>query len=168
MTLAEDRMAELAEERQRPFLAAYDDDPYTWALEQAKLLRGGRLDLIDAVNIADEIEALVHYLADKLRSDLTRLLQHLVKWDYQPDRRSRSWSLSIQEHRRRVERHLRKGPGLHSILTELVEEAYADGRRHALDETNLPMAAVPEMSPYNWNEIMTRIVEWPQQAREAH
>ena len=163
MTLAEDRRRELGEERQRPVLAAYEDDPYTWALEQAELLRGGRFNLIDTTNIADEIEALVHYLADKLRSDLTRLLQHLVKWDYQPDHRSRSWALSIQEHRRRVARHLRKGPGLKSILDELVEEAYADGRRHALDETNLPIAAVPEGFPYSWDAIMTRPIEWPQQ-----
>lgn len=166
MTLEEDRRRELAEERQRPVLAAYGNDPYTWALEQAELLRRGRVDLIDTTHIADEIEALVHYLADKLRSDLTRLLQHLVKWDYQVDHRSRSWALSIQEHRRRVERQLRKGPGLKSILGELLEEAYSDGRRHALDETNLPLAAVPEVSPYLWEEIMTRPIVWPQQGRQ--
>lgn len=166
MTLAEDRRRELAEERQRPVLATYEDDPYTWALEQAELLRSGRLELIDRTNIADEIEALVHYLADKLRSDLTRLLQHLLKWDYQPDRRCRSWALSIEEHRRRVSRHLRKGPGLKSVLGELVEDAYCDGRRHALNETNLPVEAIPESSPYNWDEIMERPVEWPQQLRD--
>lgn len=164
MTLAEDRRRELGEERQRPVLAAYADDPYTWALEQAELLRSGRLDLTDTTNVADEIEALVHYLADKLRSDLTRLLQHLVKWDYQPDHRSRSWTLSIQEHRRRVARHLRKGPGLKSILSELLEDAYLDGRRHALDETNLPIASVPETCPYSWDEMMTRPIDWPETA----
>lgn len=167
MTLAEEPKAGLAEERQKPIRATYEDDPYTWALEQARLLRSGQLDRIDVANLADEIEALVHYLADKLRSDLTRLLQHLVKWDYQPDHRSRSWALSIQEHRRRVARHLRKGPGLRAILGELVEEAYADGRRHALDETHLPIAAVPERSPYGWDEIMTRSIEWPQQSPEV-
>ena len=128
MTLAEDRRRELGEERQRPVLVTYEADPYTWALEQAELLRGGRLDLIDTTNVADEIEALVHYLADKLRSDLSRVLQHLLKWDHQEEMRSRSWALSIREHRRRVARHLSKAPGLKSILAEVLEDAYGNGR----------------------------------------
>lgn len=162
MTLAEDRRTELAEERQRPFLAAYGEDPYTWALEQAELLRRGRLDLIDTTNIADEIEALVHYLADKLRSDLSRVLQHLLKWDHQEEMRSRSWTLSIREHRKRVARHLKKAPGLRSVLTEVLEDAYGNARRHALNETGLPQKAIPETCPYSWDDIMTRPIDWPE------
>ena len=164
MTLAEERRRELEEERQRPVLAAYGDDPYTWALEQAELLRSGRLDLIDTTNIAAEIEALVHYLADKLRSDLSRVLQHLLKWDHQPQVRSRSWSLSIEEHRKRVADHIESGPGLKSILPKLLVEAYRNGRRHALDETGLPQKAIPKACPYSWDEIMTRPIEWPESA----
>lgn len=163
MTLADDGKTKPREQSTKP-LATYETDPYAWAFEQAELLRAGRLEQIDTVNLADEITALAHYLADKLRSDLTCLLQHLVKWDYQPGLRSRSWALSIQEHRRRVARHLRKGPGLKSILSELVEDAYQDGRRHALDETNLPIAEIPDICPYAWEEIMTRPINWPQQA----
>lgn len=161
MTLAEDRKAELGE-RQAPLLAAYADDPYTWALEQAELLRSGRLDLIDTTNIADEIEALVHYLADKLRSDLSRVLQHLLKWDHQEVMRSRSWALSIREHRKRVAHHLKKAPGLRSTLTEVLQDAYGNGRRHALDETGLPQKVLPETCPYSWDEIMTRPIDWPE------
>ena len=164
MTLAEDRRTELAEERQRPVLAAYEDDPYTWALEQAELLRSGRLNLIDTTHIADEIEALVHYLADKLRSDLSRVLQHLLKWDHQPQVRSRSWFLSIEEHRRRVADHIESGPGLKSVLPKLLAEAYRNARRHALDETGLPQKAIPKTCPYTWDEIMTRPIDWPETA----
>ncbi len=160
MTLAEDRRTELAEAGQTPLLTAYADDPYTWALEQAELLQSRRLDLIDTEHLADEIAALAHYLADKLRSDLSRILQHLLKWDFQQEVRTRSWVLSIQEHRRRVARHLKKAPGLTSILTEVLEDAYGNGRRHALDETGLPRKAIPEICPYTWDEIMTRPVEW--------
>ena len=34
---------------------------------------------------------------DKLESALEVLLMHMLKWDHQPERRSRSWSLTIQE-----------------------------------------------------------------------
>ncbi|MDX7952577.1 DUF29 domain-containing protein [Lichenihabitans sp. Uapishka_5] len=162
MTLAEDRERGLAEERQRPVLVGYGDDPYSWALEQAELLRDGRLDLIDAANLADEITTLVHYLADKLRSDLSRILQHLLEWDHQTEVRSRSWCLSITEHRRRVVEHLEGGPGLKSILPKLLAEAYRNGRRYALDETGLPQRAMPETCPYAWDEIMHRPIEWPE------
>lgn len=162
MSLAEDRRTELGEKGQAPLLSAYVDDPYTWALEQAELLRGGRLDLIDTTNLADEITALAHYLADKLRSDLSRVLQHLLKWDYQSEVRSRSWFLSIREHRRRVEEHIEGGPGLKSILPKLLTEAYRNGRRHALNDTGLPQKAMPETCPYTWDEIMTRPIDWPE------
>ncbi len=152
MTLARDPRTEAT--GPRTALAAYADDPYTWALQQAELLRAGRLDLLDTHNLADEITALAHYLADKLRSDLSRVLQHLLKWDHQPERRSRSWAISIQEHRRRVERHLAKAPGLRSILSDLLIEAYEDGRGHALQETDLPGAALSRTCPYSWDEIM--------------
>ena len=161
MTLAEDRRSKEAREP-RDVRASYKDDPYTWALEQADLLRDGRLDLIDTVNLADEIAAWAHYLADKLRSDLARVLQHLLKWDHQPERRSRSWALSIEEHRRRVSEHLRDGPGLRSILLELSARAYADGRGHALRDTRLPRTALPVICPYTWDDIMSRPIDWPE------
>ena len=36
---------------------------------------------------------------DKLESALRVLMLHLLKWDHQPDMRSRSWTLSIREQR---------------------------------------------------------------------
>ena len=159
MTLVQDRKAE---ESQRPVLVAYKDDLYFWALEQAELLRSGRLDLLDIPNLADEIRASVHCLADKLRSELSRILQHLLKWDFQEETRTRSWALSVGEHRRRVARHLIRAPGVRSVLSEVLEDAYSNGRWHALNETGLPRKAIPVTCPYTWDEIMTRPIEWPE------
>lgn len=142
---------------------AHDTDVFSWAIQQATLLRERRFDLLDADHLADEITDVAHYLADKLRSDTARLLQHLLKWDYQPARRSRSWMLTVREHRRRVEGHLRRAPGLRSILVDTMAEAYASGRDAALAETDLPENALPEACPYGWDEIMTRPLAWPEQ-----
>ncbi len=146
----------------QPALTRYDADPYTWALEQAALLREGREDGLDRINLADEITDLAHYLAGKLRSDLTRVLQHLIKWDAQPERRSRTWQLSIREHRRRTERHLANAPGLRSVLSKTIQEAYEDARDKALKEMNLPDKDVPEVNLYTWDDIMTREITWPE------
>ena len=140
----------------------YEDDPFTWAREQAALLLEGRFDLIDASNLADEIETLTHYLADKLRSDLVRVIQHLLKWDHQSVRRSRSWFLSIQEHRRRVGEHLDRAPGLRSILPELTRSAFRTARSKVLKETALSEGTLPGECPYDWDAIMTREIPWPE------
>ena len=166
MTLAEDRRRELAEERQKPVLAAYEDDLYSWALEQAELLRSGRLDALDLLNLADEITDVAHWLSGKMHSDVSRILQNLLKWDYQPGRRSRSWAESIWEHRKRAVRHLKKGPGLTSVLTEIVADAYTDGRDCASRDTRMPESSFPDVCPYSWDEIMTRPIEWPQSTSE--
>ncbi len=36
---------------------------------------------------------------NKLESALRVLLTHMLKWDHQPEKRSRSWSLSIRDQR---------------------------------------------------------------------
>ena len=163
MTLAEERRRELGEERQRTVLAAYEDDLYSWALEQAELLRTGRLDALDLLNLADEITDVAHWLSSKMHSDVSRILQHLLKWDYQTDHRSRSWAESIWEHRKRAARHLKKGPGLKSTLPDLIGEAYVDGRDFASRDTRMPESTFPDTCPYSWDEIMTRPIEWPQE-----
>ena len=135
----------------------HEADAFSWAMQQASLLRDRQFDLIDVDHLAD------HYLADKLRSDMVCLLQNVMKGDHQPTRRSRSWSLSIREHRRRVERHLRQAPGLRSILAETLADAYLSARDAALAQTDLPESALSETCPYSWDEITTRPIDWPGQ-----
>ncbi len=144
-----------------PLTDLYETDPYSWGLQQAQLLRDGQLDLIDRLNIADEIADVSKREARATRSAIRLVLQHLLKWDAQPDRRSRSWTLSIRIHRRDALRQIESNPGLRPLLSALVAEAYADARDAALAETDLPESALSEACPYGWDEIMTRPIHWP-------
>ena len=141
--------------------SCYRDDLYSWSREQAALLRAGRLSEIDASNIAEELDDVGSEQYDKLQSALTVLLVHLLKWDMQPKLRSRSWVNSIREQRRRVERQLRKNPGLKSRLSEAMEEAYEDARDRASSETNLDLESFSRTNPYAFEEIMNRPFVWP-------
>ena len=141
--------------------SAKEADLYAWALRQSELLRAGRLTEIDAVAIAQEIDDVGEEQYDKLESALRVVLLHLLKWDHQPDRRSRSWSGSIREHRRRALRQLRKNPGLKSRLDEALDEAYEDARDGASVETDLPLSLFPAARPYDYAEIMERPIVWP-------
>jgi Domain of unknown function DUF29 len=135
---------------------AYKQDIHAWALEQIELLKAGRFAEIDALNIARQIEDVAEREYDQLQSALAIILLHILKWDHQPERRSRSWQNSIMEHRARVERQLRKFPSLKTRLGEAVEEGYEDARRWCQIETHIPEVDFAFSCPYDWEEIMTR------------
>ncbi len=73
------------------------------------------------------------------------LLAHLLKWHFQPEYRSTSWTWTIKEQRRKAARLLRQNPGLQPLLAELIPESYASARALAerdtgIDEHNFPAA----------------------------
>ncbi|MGH6798004.1 MAG: DUF29 domain-containing protein, partial [Roseiarcus sp.] len=73
----------------------HDNDFYAWSLEQAALLREGRVGEADLATIAEEIESMGKTEKRELVSRLTVLLLHLLKWERQPVGRGNSWRLSI-------------------------------------------------------------------------
>lgn len=140
---------------------AKEADLYSWAMRQAELLRAGRLSEIDPVAIAEEIDDVGLEEYHRLEGALRVVMLHLLKWDHQADRRSRSSALSIREHRRRTHRQLRRSPGLKSQLDEALEAAYEDARLEAAAETDLPLSAFPVRRPFEYSEIMERSIVWP-------
>jgi Domain of unknown function DUF29 len=136
-------------------------DLYSWGVRQAELLRAGRLAEIDAAAIAEEIDDVGEEEYHRLESALRVLMLHLLKWDHQPERRSRSWTLSILEHRQCAQRQLRRSPGLKSQLDDALTAAHEDARLEAASETGLPLSAFPPTRPFGYWEIMEQPVVWP-------
>jgi predicted DNA-binding ribbon-helix-helix protein len=141
--------------------ARYDRDLYSWAVEQAALLRAGRIAEADVLNIAEEIDDVGNEQYDKLESALRVILLHLLKWDHQPERRSRSWRLSIAVQRKHVSKVLRKNPGLKPLVDEAATEAYDVARVEAAAQTLLDEDIFPLECPYSIEEIMERPIDWP-------
>ena len=69
----------------------YDKDFYAWTQEQAELLRHHNWSKLDLPNLIEEIESLGKQQRQELRNRLSVLIGHLLKWEYQPQRRSRCW-----------------------------------------------------------------------------
>ncbi len=134
--------------------ALYERDLHAWVREQVRLLREGRLAEIDAEHIAEELSDVGSNEYDKLESALRVLLTHILKWEYQPEKRSRSWENTIEVQRRHVLRQLQRNPSLKSRAGEATEEAYFDARRLASNETDLDLSRFPEACPYDWDAIM--------------
>ena len=137
----------------------YEDDLYTWVQEQVELLRAGRVDEIDAENIAEELSDLGKSEFSKLRSALRVLVLHMLKWDQQPEHRTPSWVYSIREQRRRYREILEDNPGLKSRCVEALGRAYPDARDWAANETNLPEDEFPDECPYTWDDLLERPFE---------
>ncbi len=98
---------------------------------------------------------------DRLESVLRPVLIHMLKWDHQPARQSRSWTLKIREQRNRIARQLRRNPSLAARREEVLSDAYSDSRYGAGIETVLPLKTFPETCPYSWQDIMTRPFNCP-------
>jgi hypothetical protein len=141
--------------------ASKERDLYSWAVRQASLLREGRLAEIDAAAIAEEIDDVGEEQYLRLESALRVLTAHLLKWDYQPDVRSRSSAITIREQRRRVSRQLRKNPGLKARLDEALRDAYEDARDEAAKETGLPTRTFPIENAFTFADLMERPIHWP-------
>jgi hypothetical protein len=139
-----------------PVGAEYARDFYSWLMEQARHVREGRWNALDRENLAEEIESLGREQFNKLESALRVLMLHMLKWDFQPDRRSRSWWASINEQRLRLDNVLTDNPGLRPRIDEAVARANARARLRAVKETDLEPGSFPETCPYSWSDIVAR------------
>lgn len=128
-------------------MATYGNDFYSWTQQQAALLKSGQFSELDLANLIEEIESLGRSEKLELENRLTALLLHLLKWQYQPARRSRSWELSIDEQRVKFLRVLKDNPGLKSQLDEVLANAYEVSVIKAAKETSLDKKTFPSDCP---------------------
>jgi hypothetical protein len=121
----------------------HDNDFYAWSLEQAALLRAGRVGEADLATIAEEIESMGKAEKRELVSRLTVLLLHLLKWEREPAARSNSWRLSIANARDEIADFLDDNPSL-------MASAYRYARRKAAIETDMAVDAFPPQCPWTF------------------
>ena len=132
----------------------YATDFNLWAQQTAKLLRERRWQDIDLQNLLEEIEDLGKSERRGITSQLTRLLLHLLKWQYQSQRRSDSWLDSITDSRLQIELALKDSPSLKFYPSEQLNKSYQRACRSASKQTGLPLATFPEECPYLLESIL--------------
>ena len=132
----------------------YDQDFYAWANEQAGLLRDGRFSEADMEHIAEEIESMGKTEKRELVSRLTVLLLHLLKWQFQPLFRSRSWRATINVQRDDLDDHLTDNPSLKATLSQTIPRAYRKAVLAAGAETGLSDASFPTDCPWPFERMM--------------
>lgn len=132
----------------------YEEDFHRWLQANVEIIRLGNVSEIDAEHIAEELEAMGKRERRELVSRLTVLLAHLLKWQYQPSHRSRSWQNTLTVQRGELSDLLEDSPSLRAELEQYIDRAYARARLLAEDETGLQASAFPSDCPYALEAIL--------------
>lgn len=132
----------------------YETDFYAWTQDQAEKLRARRHNEIDWENVAEEIDSLGRSQKKEIRNRLTVLLHHLLKWHFQPEKRTNSWRASIIEARDEITIEIDDSPSLRSYPGTVLDRQYTLGRLKAMDETGLAESVFPELSPYSIEQVL--------------
>jgi hypothetical protein len=136
----------------------YEQDVVAWANEQAALLRAGKLTAIDVQHIAEEIEDVGKSEQRELASRMSVLLAHLLKWQFQPSRRSKSWQFTIRTQRKEVAYVLHEAPSLRSKFNDAawLDIVWSKARSAASNETGLDLDAFPESLPWPVDDVLSQ------------
>ncbi len=144
-----------------PRRSLHDSDFYAWSLEQAALLRAGRVDKADLSAIAEEIESMRKTEKRELISRLAVHLLHLLKWQYQQAGRRNSWRLSIANARDEIADLLDDSPSLKTVVDGVTASAYRHARRKAAIETDMSEEVFPAECPSRFAQTIDERF-WPE------
>jgi hypothetical protein len=136
--------------------ALYDQDFLEWTQQQAEYLRKGYWARLDVENLVEELEALGRSEQRELGSYLQVLLMHMLKCQYQPERRTKSWDNTLSNCRDKIQDCLEDTPSLQRFLKEpeWVEKHYRRACRDAAKEMNKSVEIFPTKCPYTLEQIL--------------
>lgn len=133
-------------------------DFYGWVHQQANALRQREDHKLDRDRLAEEIEALGGMERREIESRLRVLLRHLLKWRYQPVKRSNSRRASVVEARGRIASVIKDSPSLRRHPEQHLAEAYEIARLRAADDTGLDN--LPAECPWTAAQVLDKRF-WP-------
>ena len=140
----------------------YDDDFFAWTQHQAMVLRTMAVadNRFDRENVAEEIESLGRSDRDAVRSQIRRIIEHLLKLAYSPAQQPRfDWMASVAEARAALGDKI--SVTLRQDAETMLPKLYEDGRDRAelrLRSHGEIQAAdnLPTECPYTIEEILRR------------
>lgn len=132
----------------------YEEDFYGWAMKNASLLKQGKFNEADMENIIEEMESMGRSEKSQLINRFSILIAHLLKWQFQPDFRGRSWHGTIKEQRKRAKILLKENPSLKNKLTEAFIDSYEIAVDQIERETPIDLKLLPSECPYTIEQCL--------------
>ena len=141
----------------------YETDFYSWAMGQVEALRSGNMEKLDMENLIEEVEDMAKRDKRALKSQLIRLIHHLLKWQYQPTHRGRSWEGTINNARAEIKLIFEESPSLKFVKDEMFQSAWDNALYRARIDTRKCNIQFPEDNPWDFDQAMD-IDFWPDDA----
>jgi hypothetical protein len=138
----------------------YDRDETAWLDETAELVRARKFDEVDFENLAQYLDDMARRDRKELQSRLRQLLIHWLKWDYQPEGRTRSWVNSILHQRGSVKFDCQSG-SLRDHAEKVLQEAYAQAVTLAANQIGKKPSDFPKRCPYTLEQLTDREPQIP-------
>jgi hypothetical protein len=134
----------------------YEQDFLLWTQQQAELLKKGQWAELDVEHLVEELEALGRSEQKELGSYLQVLLMHLLKCQYQPERRTKSWDNTLSNCRDQIQDCLEDTPSLQRFLQDPVwiQKYYRRACRDAAKETQKSVETFPTECPFTIEQIL--------------
>lgn len=132
----------------------YEEDENLWLFENAKLLREGKLELVDIEHIAEFLEDMGRRDFREVFSRLKILIMHLLKWMFQKEKRSNSWEVTIFNQRDELNFDFETSKNLENYAKANFEKIYRKSRQMASKETGLPLSTFPEEPPFTFEQVI--------------
>ncbi|WP_124977008.1 DUF29 domain-containing protein [Aphanothece sacrum] len=132
----------------------YDRDYLLWLEKTVQLLTDGKLKELDIPNLIEEIKDMGISQKKALKSNLKVIFWHLLKYKYQPEKRSNSWLSTLFEHRDRLEEDFADSPSLKPFFLENFEQCYQKARKQASIETGLSIETFPINCPFTPEQVL--------------
>jgi hypothetical protein len=130
-----------------PLPLLYEQDETAWLDAMSRLAADGRADQLDLENLSEYLSDMAKRDRREVVSRLVVLLAHLLKWDYQTDKRASSWELTIRLQRRELQQLLASRV-LRTHAEQQLAKAYLQAVGDAVIETGLPESTFPATCPY--------------------
>jgi hypothetical protein len=133
--------------------ALYEADETAWLEAMSRLAADRRAAELDLDNLSEYLASMAKRDKREVVSRLVVLLTHLLKWDYQPDKRSPSWAATINAQRDQLADLFESGT-LRRHAEAVLATAFARAASQAAVETELDPSPFPATCPYSWEQIL--------------
>ncbi|MFM7365214.1 MAG: DUF29 domain-containing protein [Cuspidothrix sp.] len=132
----------------------YETDFNLWIEQTVKQLKNGQIQDLDIENLIEEVQSMGSNDKREIKSRLIVLIMHLLKYKYQPRKKTKSWTSTIITQRNELELVLENSPSLNPFLKENISECYQKARKNAARETKLTLTTFPLECPFTPEQII--------------
>ena len=136
-----------------PLADLYLQDETAWLDIMSKLVAERRFAEMDLPHLSEYLNDMAIRDRREVFSRLVALFAHLLKFEYQPEKRTGSWSATIMEQRRELSQVLESGT-LHNHALDVLEKAFKAACKQAAAETGLPRSTFPTECPWDLETIL--------------